>query len=108
MQIIPGIYEIIKGEATISRIKDVDVEDLLGRDPITLDNEGIKTYISNKVILVTGGGGNTGNSDLPAIPWNTDSDDQTNSPNTPEDPEDDKEGKSDQQQQEADIDQLLF
>ena len=60
LQIIPGIYEIIKGEATISRIKDVDVEDLLGRDPITLDNEGIKTYISNKVILVTGGGGSIG------------------------------------------------
>lgn len=56
--------------------------------------EDIKNGMENGVGLVTGGGGNTGNSDLPAIPWNTDSDDQTNSPNTPEDPEDDKEGKS--------------
>lgn len=60
LQIIPGIYEIIKGDATISRIKDVDVEDLLGRDPIELDSAGISNYISNKIVLVTGGGGSIG------------------------------------------------
>ncbi|NLK95011.1 MAG: polysaccharide biosynthesis protein [Clostridiales bacterium] len=60
LQIIPGIYEIIKGDATISRIKDVEVEDLLGRDPIELDNKGISNYISDKVVLVTGGGGSIG------------------------------------------------
>jgi len=60
LQIIPGIYEIIQGDATISKIKDVDVEDLLGRDPITLDNKGITNYISGKTVLVTGGGGSIG------------------------------------------------
>ena len=60
LQIIPGIYEIIQGDASISKIKDVDVEDLLGRDPITLDNKGITNYISGKTVLVTGGGGSIG------------------------------------------------
>ncbi|WP_238882198.1 nucleoside-diphosphate sugar epimerase/dehydratase [Clostridium sp. YIM B02551] len=60
IQIIPGIYEILKGDATISKIKDVDVEDLLGRDPINLDNKGISDYITNKTVIVTGGGGSIG------------------------------------------------
>lgn len=60
LQIIPGIYEIIQGEASISKIKDVDLEDLLGRDPIVLDNKGITNYISGKTVLVTGGGGSIG------------------------------------------------
>ena len=54
LKIIPGMYEII------SRIKDVDLEDLLGRDPIQLDNRGIAEYIEGKTILVTGGGGSIG------------------------------------------------
>ncbi|MBE6071947.1 MAG: polysaccharide biosynthesis protein [Clostridium butyricum] len=60
LKIIPGMYEIINGDATVSRIKDVDLEDLLGRDPIQLDNRGIAEYIENKTILVTGGGGSIG------------------------------------------------
>ncbi|SFC85885.1 polysaccharide biosynthesis protein [Clostridium uliginosum] len=60
LQIIPGMYEILSGDATVSRIKDVDLEDLLGRDAIQLDNKGISDYIQNKVILVTGGGGSIG------------------------------------------------
>ena len=60
LQIIPGIYEIIQGEASISKIKDVDLEDLLGREPIVLDNKGITNYISGKTVLVTGGGGSIG------------------------------------------------
>ncbi|MGN0144912.1 MAG: polysaccharide biosynthesis protein [Clostridium sp.] len=60
LQIIPGMYEILSGEATVSRIKDVDVEDLLGRDPIQLDNKGIEDYIKGKTILVTGAGGSIG------------------------------------------------
>ncbi|GAA0076899.1 nucleoside-diphosphate sugar epimerase/dehydratase [Clostridium sp. CTA-5] len=60
LQIIPGMYEILSGDATVSRIKDVDLEDLLGRDPIQLDNKGISDYIKDKVILVTGGGGSIG------------------------------------------------
>ena len=60
LQIIPGMYEILSGDATVSKIKDVDLEDLLGRDPIVLDNKGIADYIQNKTILVTGGGGSIG------------------------------------------------
>ncbi|WP_244834590.1 nucleoside-diphosphate sugar epimerase/dehydratase [Clostridium sp. BJN0001] len=60
LKIIPGMYEILNGDATVSRIKDVDLEDLLGRDPIVLDNKGISEYLNNKTILVTGGGGSIG------------------------------------------------
>lgn len=60
IKIIPGIYEIISGKATVSRIKDVDLEDLLGRDPIVLDDKGISNYLNNKVVLVTGAGGSIG------------------------------------------------
>ena len=60
VQIIPGMFEIISGDATVSRIKDVELEDLLGRDPVTLDNKGISSYIFDKTILVTGGGGSIG------------------------------------------------
>ena len=60
IKIIPGIYEIISGEATVSKIKDVELEDLLGRDPIVLDNKGISEYLNDKVVLVTGAGGSIG------------------------------------------------
>lgn len=60
LKIIPGMYEILSGVASVSKIKDVDVEDLLGRDPIKLDNEGISDYLENQVVLVTGGGGSIG------------------------------------------------
>lgn len=60
VKIIPGIYEIITGEATVNKIKDVDLEDLLGRDPVTLDTKEISSYLTNKTILVTGAGGSIG------------------------------------------------
>lgn len=60
VQIIPGMYEIISGDATVSRIKDVELEDLLGREQVNLDSKGIASYLSGKVILVTGGGGSIG------------------------------------------------
>ncbi|WP_288222161.1 nucleoside-diphosphate sugar epimerase/dehydratase [uncultured Clostridium sp.] len=60
IKIIPGIYEIISGDATVSKIKDVELEDLLGRDPIVLDSKGISSYLNNKVVLVTGAGGSIG------------------------------------------------
>lgn len=60
LQIIPGMYEILSGDATVSRIKDVDLEDLLGRDPIQLDNKGIEDYIKGRTMLVTGAGGSIG------------------------------------------------
>jgi FlaA1/EpsC-like NDP-sugar epimerase len=57
---IPGLMELIEGRVTLQQIRDVDVEDLLGRDPVVLDPEGIAEYIENQVVLVTGGGGSIG------------------------------------------------
>lgn len=60
LKTIPGIYEIVEGTVNISKIRDVNIEDLLGRDPIVLDMKGIDKYIKGKVVLVTGGGGSIG------------------------------------------------
>ncbi|MCY6370515.1 polysaccharide biosynthesis protein [Clostridium ganghwense] len=60
LKTLPGIYEIISGDVNISQLRDVDINDLLGRNPIKLNNDNINKYIKDKVILVTGGGGSIG------------------------------------------------
>lgn len=60
IEIIPGMYEIINGKVSLSQIRKVDIEDLLGRKAVQLDMAGIASYIHNKTILVTGGGGSIG------------------------------------------------
>ena len=60
LQILPGIYEIINGRASVSKLRDVQIEDLLGRETVHLDNTAVKDYIADKVVLVTGGGGSIG------------------------------------------------
>lgn len=60
LKTIPNIYEILNGQVNISQIKDVEVDDLLGRDQIKLDSESIFHYVNDKVVLVTGGGGSIG------------------------------------------------
>ena len=57
---LPGIYQLVNGEVSISKLKDVDVNDLLGREPVSVDLDSIMGYVSGKVILVTGGGGSIG------------------------------------------------
>ena len=57
---LPGIYQMMSGSIGVGDMKDVAVEDLLGRDPIKVDMENIYRYISGKTILVTGGGGSIG------------------------------------------------
>ncbi|WP_373264559.1 polysaccharide biosynthesis protein [Hungatella hathewayi] len=57
---LPGIYQLTNGEVSLSRMKAVAVEDLLGRDPIKVNMEEIFQYIKGKTILVTGGGGSIG------------------------------------------------
>lgn len=60
VKMLPGIYELINEKVTLQHIRDVDVEDLLGREPITLECEGISDYIKGKTVMVTGGGGSIG------------------------------------------------
>ena len=57
---MPGVAEMIDGKFHINKIRDVDVEDLLGRESIKLDYKGISDYLEGKVVLVTGGGGSIG------------------------------------------------
>ena len=60
VRILPGMKEIIKNKKLFENLRDVEIEDILGRDPIKLDNKNIESLIKNKVILVTGGGGSIG------------------------------------------------
>lgn len=60
IKMLPGIYQMVNQEVDISMLKDVSIEDLLGRDPVELHMEKIGSYIGGKVILVTGGGGSIG------------------------------------------------
>ena len=60
IKVLPGIYQLANGEISIKQIRDVEIEDLLGRDPVHVDLTGIKEYIMGRVVLVTGGGGSIG------------------------------------------------
>ena len=57
---LPGMFQLVNGEVSISKLKDVDVNDLLGREPIKVDLDSIMGYVSDKVVMVTGGGGSIG------------------------------------------------
>lgn len=58
--ILPGIYQLVNEEVSVSMLREVQIEDLLGRDPVNLKTEEVMDYVSGKVILVTGGGGSIG------------------------------------------------
>ncbi len=57
---LPGMYQLVNGEVNVSKLRDVEVEDLLGRDPIEVDLDSILGYVKGKRVLVTGGGGSIG------------------------------------------------
>ncbi|MBQ4363089.1 MAG: polysaccharide biosynthesis protein [Oscillospiraceae bacterium] len=57
---LPGMYQFVKGNVTVRSMKDVSVEDLLGREPIRADLEEVFNFINGKTVLVTGGGGSIG------------------------------------------------
>ncbi|MBA2737654.1 MAG: polysaccharide biosynthesis protein [Pyrinomonadaceae bacterium] len=59
-KIVPSLNEIAHGRVSVSRIRGVQIEDLLGREPILLDNENLHEFLSEKVVLVTGAGGSIG------------------------------------------------
>ena len=60
MKMMPGLFELIDGKFNVGMIRDVEVEDLLSRESIQLDHEGISDYLENQVVMVTGGGGSIG------------------------------------------------
>ena len=60
IKILPGIYQMVNQEVDVSMLRDVSIEDLLGREPVELYIEKIGSYLKGKVILVTGGGGSIG------------------------------------------------
>ena len=59
-KILPMLEDIVTGKVSVNQFRDVQVEDLLGRDPVVLDIDGISEYLTHKVVLVTGAGGSIG------------------------------------------------
>jgi FlaA1/EpsC-like NDP-sugar epimerase len=57
---LPSLTDIIDGQISVAHIKDVEIEDLLGRDPVVLDMEGIRKYLTGKRVLVSGAAGSIG------------------------------------------------
>ena len=60
IKIIPPITELINGEVSLGNIRDVGVEDLLGREPVLLDTRAIKSFVQDKIVLITGAAGSIG------------------------------------------------
>ncbi|BBH27339.1 UDP-N-acetylglucosamine 4,6-dehydratase [Intestinibaculum porci] len=60
IKVLPGIYQLVDGTVTVSKLRNVDLLDLLGRDPVKVNLKEVGSYITDKVVLVTGGGGSIG------------------------------------------------
>lgn len=60
LRILPGVYQLVNGEVSISNLRRVNIEDLLGREPIELQLDSVRAYVKGKVVMVTGGGGSIG------------------------------------------------
>ena len=60
VKFLPGVYQLVKGNVTVSDMKDVEITDLLGRDSVKVNLNEIMGYIEEKTVLVTGGGGSIG------------------------------------------------
>ena len=60
MRMLPGVYQLINGDVSVSKLKQVEIEDLLGREPVQINTEEVLNYVRGKTILVTGGGGSIG------------------------------------------------
>lgn len=60
LKTIPGLYQLASGEATVSQIRKIEIEDLLGREPVKIDMKGIESDLLGSTVLVTGGGGSIG------------------------------------------------
>lgn len=60
LRTLPGMYQLINGDVSIAKLKDIEIEDLLGREPNEINLDEVVGYVKNKVVLVTGGGGSIG------------------------------------------------
>ncbi|MFI5198247.1 MAG: polysaccharide biosynthesis protein [Thermoanaerobaculia bacterium] len=60
VRIMPGIWEILQGDVEVSSMRDVQIEDLLGRDPVKLDEDELRRFLVGSVVMVTGAGGSIG------------------------------------------------
>lgn len=60
VKVVPGVYQLVNGEVSVSKLRDVDIDDLLGREPVRVNLDEILGYVENKVVMVTGGGGSIG------------------------------------------------
>ncbi len=60
VKILPGIYQLLNGEISVSKLREVEIEDLLGREPVQVNMDEILEHVNGKVVLVTGGGGSIG------------------------------------------------
>src|SRR5690606_32084736 len=59
-EIVPGLDELVSGRVKASRLRPVEIEDVLGRDPVPLDDDGIRKMITGRCVMVTGAGGSIG------------------------------------------------
>lgn len=60
LKVLPGMYQLITDEVSVSKLREVSIEDLLGRDSINIDLDSVASYVTNKTVLITGGGGSIG------------------------------------------------
>jgi FlaA1/EpsC-like NDP-sugar epimerase len=60
VRIMPGLFEILEGRVNVSRFREVRIEDLLGREPVQLEEEQMARFLTNMVVMVTGAGGSIG------------------------------------------------
>ena len=60
IQSLPGMYQLVNGDVSVSKLRNIEIEDLLGRDPVDIDIDSIIGYVQGKTILVTGAGGSIG------------------------------------------------
>ena len=60
LRILPGVYQLVNGEVSVSKLRKVEINDLLGREPVNVNLDEVMGYISGKTVIVTGGGGSIG------------------------------------------------